>query len=62
MKEKNIIKIKRYESPCGILMLGSFGNKLCLCDWQIEKHRAHVDKRLKRMLSAEFEDGTSGTI
>lgn len=25
MKEKNTIKIKSYESPCGVLLLGSFG-------------------------------------
>lgn len=62
MKEKNIIKIKRYESPCGTLMLGSFGDKLCLCDWQVEKHREHVDKRLKRILRAEFEEGMSDVI
>lgn len=48
MKKKNIIKIKHYESPCGVLMLGSFGDKLCLCDWQVEKHRGHVEGRLKR--------------
>ena len=41
-KEKNIIKVQRYESPCGLLLLGSFGDKLCLCDWQVEKHRDHV--------------------
>lgn len=62
MKEKNIIKIKSYKSPCGVLMLGSFEEKLCLCDWQTEKHREHVDKRLKRMLQAEFEEGTSEII
>lgn len=62
MKEKNIIKIKRYESPCGVLMLGSFGDRLCLCDWQVEKHRDHVDRRLKRILQAEFEEGTSAII
>ena len=54
-KEKNIIKVQRYESPCGLLLLGSFGDKLCLCDWQVEKHRDHVDRRLKRMLCSEFE-------
>ena len=37
MKEKNTIKIKRYKSPCGVLLLGSFGEKLCLCDWQVGK-------------------------
>ena len=62
MKEKNVIKTKRYESPCGVLLLGSFGDKLCLCDWQVEKHRSHVDKRLKRILRAEFEEGTSEVI
>lgn len=62
MRKKNIIRIKRYESPCGVLMLGSFGDKLCLCDWQVEKHRNHVDRRLKRMLDAEFEEGTSEVI
>lgn len=62
MKEKNIIKTKRYESPCGTLLLGSFDDKLCLCDWQVEKHRDHVDRRLKRILNAEFEEGTSEVI
>ena len=62
MKKKNVIKTRRYESPCGVLLLGSFGDKLCLCDWQIEKHRGHVDRRLKRILNAEFEEGTSEVI
>lgn len=62
MHKKNIIKTRRYESPCGTLLLGSFDDKLCLCDWQVEKHRDHVDRRLKRVLNAEFEDGTSDVI
>lgn len=62
MKKKNAIKTRRYESPCGVLLLGSFGDNLCLCDWQIEKRRRHVDGRLKRILNAEFEEGTSEVI
>ena len=62
MKEKNIIRTRRYESPCGILLLGSFDGKLCLCDWQVEKHRDHVYRRLKRILHADFEEGTSDVI
>lgn len=62
MKEKNTIKIKSYESPCGVLLLGSFGGKLCLCDWQVEKHRDRVNQRLKRVLCAEFEISTSEII
>lgn len=62
MKEKNKIITRKYESPCGTLLLGSFGNKLCLCDWQVEKHRCHVDNRLCRILDAEFTEGTSEVI
>ena len=62
MEKKNIIKIKRYESPCGVLMLGSIDDKLCLCDWQVEKHRDHVDRRPKRILNAGFEEGSSEVI
>lgn len=62
MEEKNRIITKKYESPCGTLMLGSFGDKLCLCDWQVEKHRNHVDNRLRRKLDAVFEDGSSTVI
>lgn len=62
MKEKNIIKIKYYTSRCGILRLGSSDNKLCLCDWLTEKNRIHIDRRLKQILRAEFEEGTSDII
>ena len=62
MIEKNRIITRIYESPCGTLMLGSFGDKLCLCDWQVEKHRNYVENRLCRILDAEFEEGTSAVI
>ena len=62
MKKKNIINIKRYESPCGALMLGSLSDRLCLCDWLVEKHRGLVDSRLQHMLGSVFEEGTSDVI
>lgn len=54
--------MRRYESPCGALMLGSFHDKLCLCDWLVEKHRDNVYRRLKRLLKADFEYGGSEII
>ncbi len=57
-----IIRVQSYRSPCGVLLLGSCSGKLCLCDWQTEKHRGHVDQRLKRMLRAGFAEGTSDVI
>lgn len=59
---KNKIIIRPFRTPCGLLLLGSFKDKLCLCDWQVEKHRDHVDRRLKRILNAEFENGNSPVI
>lgn len=59
MKEKNTIIIRPYESPCGVLALGSLGDRLCLCDWQAESHRGRVDRRLQSLLGAEFVTGTS---
>ena len=62
MKEKNKIITCKYESPCGTLMLGSYNDRLCLCDWQVERHRNHVDNRLCRILDAEWVEGTSPII
>lgn len=45
---ENIIRARRYQSPCGELLLGAVGDRLCLCDWMEEKHRVRVDSRLKR--------------
>lgn len=62
MHNKNTIKTRRYESPCGQLLLGSLNDKLCLCDWAVEARRSRVDRRLKRWLKADFEEGTSEVL
>ena len=52
-----------YQSPYGELLLGSFGDKLCLCDWMLnEKRRVTVDKRIRQALYADYEEGTSEVI
>lgn len=61
-KKINTIQIQRYHSPCGDLMLGSFDGKLCLCDWATETHREIVDKRLRRVLQAGYEESSSDII
>lgn len=49
----------RYLSPCGELTLGSFGDRLCLCDWAGTKHPERVDRRLQRLLQARYAEGTT---
>ena len=68
MKEKNTIKIKRYESPCGVLMLGSFGDKLCLCDWQVEitepgrcRKRRPCGQALEKNIACRVRGGNIGS-
>ena len=45
MTTKRTIQIQHYEAPCGELLLGSIGDRLCLCNWTVEKHPGRVDKR-----------------
>lgn len=62
MNSQREIIVQPYHSPCGELLLGSWGDRLCLSDWRTEKHSARVDKRLKQMLNAEYREGISEVI
>lgn len=47
VKVKECVSLTRYESPCGTLILGSYENRLCLCDWDIyNHHRMAIDRRI----------------
>ncbi|AIY65982.1 methylated-DNA--[protein]-cysteine S-methyltransferase [Pseudoalteromonas piratica] len=48
------INITEYKSPVGEILIGSFDEKLCLCDWYDRKARARVDSRLCKGLNAEY--------
>lgn len=48
------IKIEYFKTPFGELILGSFNNELCLCDWRYRKMRPSIDKRLKIGLNADY--------
>ena len=61
-KNMETIKIIRYKSPVGEMMVGSYGDKLCICDWAVGKRRATIDRRIQRHLSAKYEEGTSDVI
>ena len=60
--DKRIIIVQRYLSPCGELVLGSFDDKLCLCDWEGGRHRKSTELKLKRLLKAEFKEGISDVV
>lgn len=62
MNTDNTILIQHYHSPCGELILGSWKNHLCLCNWVEEKHPGRVDRRLQALLKARYEERTSDII
>lgn len=60
MKEN--IKIQYYKTAYGELILGSFEDKLCLCDWRFRKMRNTIDNRIQNGIGASFQEGDSAVI
>ena len=56
------IKIIKYTSPVGDMILGSYGDKLCLCDWDTEMRRKTIDRRICRHFNSIYEEGYSEII
>jgi len=61
METTKVINIQRYHSPCGDLVLGSYEEKLCLCNWEV-KERQKIDRRLQQVLRVDFKEATSEVI
>lgn len=51
------ISLQHYDSPCGRLVLASFADRLCLCDWSdnpfAERNRRRIEKYLKATSKTE---------
>jgi len=58
----NEIFIQYWQSPVGELILGSYGEKLCLADWRYRKQRERVDRRLQKSLEATYVKVSSPVI
>ncbi len=57
---QNVIKTEYFKTPIGELILGSFNDRLCLCDWRYRKMRTSIDSRLSRGVNAKYvEESTS---
>lgn len=59
---EDTIRIQYYHSPCGELILGSYGDKLCLCDWLGEERRKLIDGRIQKGLKAGYVAGDSPVL
>lgn len=62
-QDNRTVILKHYNSPCGKLILGSYGDHLCLCDWITDNNRRkHIDNRILKYLQSIFSPGTSTII
>lgn len=61
--DANIIYVMRYEAPCGSLVLGSYGGRLCMCVWEESTLFSRLVNRLCRVLEAGgFDESLSPVI
>jgi len=58
----DVILTRDFKTPYGELILGSFREELCLCDWKFRKMRTRVDSRIQTFLKADFKEGDSLVI
>lgn len=56
---KNVIETRRYQSPCGELIIGTIGGRLCLCDWADGARRTRTMDSVARQLGASYAEGES---
>lgn len=54
---KNFIHTSLYKSPYGLLVIGSYHEQICLCEWVAGDFRNHG--KLKKFINAEFKVGDS---
>lgn len=58
----NLIYTDFYNSPCGELLIGSYQDTICLCDWNIPERRTKIDNTILRDFNAEFKEGLTPII
>lgn len=56
------IFIKYHKTSYGELLLGSYEDQLCICDWRYRKMREQIDKRIQGQLNAAYKESNSAII
>lgn len=56
------INIQYFKHPYAEFVLGSYDNKLCLCDFRYRKMRQSVDNRIQRGLNASFIENNDDVL
>ncbi|ORU92444.1 MAG: cysteine methyltransferase [Cycloclasticus sp. symbiont of Bathymodiolus heckerae] len=56
------VSTQSFKSPIGELIIGSYKDKLCLCDWRYRRMRTRIDKRIQSSLNATYIEQNSSVI
>jgi O-6-methylguanine DNA methyltransferase len=56
------IEVQYFKTDVGELILGSFQNQLCLCDWRYRKQRKLIDDRITQGLDASYTIAESEVV
>ncbi len=62
MSKNRTIQIINWKSPVGELIIGSFEEKICLCDWRFRKMRGTIDNRVQSFFNASYSETESKII
>jgi len=57
-----IIHTAYFKTTYGELVIGTYDQHLCLCDWRYRKMRGSIDKRIQTGLQADYVEGESEII
>jgi len=56
------IYIDYFKTPIGDLIIGSYEEELCLCDWRYRKMRYSIDEKIQTALKANYVEKKSSII
>jgi len=56
------INIQYFKTPFGEMILGSFDQALCLCDWRYRNKRKAIDDRIQSALNAGYHEKKTPVI
>ncbi len=62
MGYQNKISVQFFNTPFGELIIGSFEDRICICDWRFRKMRSAIDTRIQKGLDAKYEEKETGAI
>ena len=62
MEDTRKISIQYLKTDFGELILGSFMDEICLCDWRYRKMRTSIDQRIQKGLNASYIEESTEII